>query len=235
VLEGHVRRGGWRIGDFFLVVLMWISGQFIAAIAATALSLPTDQAFIALALGGVLGNVIGVAMVCRLRSGTFADLGFDVHPSDGVFLMVGVAGQFALSIAFDPILRAVGNDATPQGVADQLATLSSMGVRVGAILLVALAVPAAEELVYRGLLMTAVTERWGRTAGLIVPAAVFASVHLLDIERGAIAAGLIVVFELFLFGLFLGGLTRRYGRLGPAVFTHAGFNLIVLLVTFFLS
>ena len=43
---------------------------------------------------------------------------------------------------------------------------------------------------------------------------------------------MITLPRFFIMGLVLASLTLRRGRLGPAIFTHAGFNLIGVIALF---
>ena len=82
------------------------------------------------------------------------------------------------------------------------------------------AVPAlCEELLFRGLIQSALCRRWPR-AGVWIAAAVFAALHL---EIGALPA-------LLLIGLVLGKVYRRYGYWGSAL-VHALYNGVVLVLS----
>ena len=63
---------------------------------------------------------------------------------------------------------------------------------------------------------------------MAVTAAVFALFHLVGVT--SVGAGVLVFLQIFLVGLVLAHVTLRSGRLGPAIFLHAGFNLLAALV-----
>lgn len=82
------------------------------------------------------------------------------------------------------------------------------------------AIPAfAEELFFRGLIQTALCKRLPR-AGLYMAALIFAAAHLQPEAFGA----------LFLLGIVLGALYRRYGYLSSALL-HALYNAVVLVLS----
>ncbi|MCP3855295.1 MAG: CPBP family intramembrane metalloprotease [Actinomycetia bacterium] len=82
------------------------------------------------------------------------------------------------------------------------------------LLIVAVGAPLVEELFFRGLVQTVFVARLGPTVGVIAQAFLFGIVHL----------QLIQLPGLVLFGLLAGELTRRSGRLGPAIWAHVAFN-----------
>jgi membrane protease YdiL (CAAX protease family) len=89
---------------------------------------------------------------------------------------------------------------------------------LGVILLVVilgLGAPIVEEIFYRGLLQRSLVRRIGQPLGVGVSALVFAASHLQPLQFPA----------LLLFGIVLGVLAERYGRLGPAIAAHMVFNL----------
>ena len=73
-----------------------------------------------------------------------------------------------------------------------------------------------EELYFRGLLQTAVTRRLGPVWGIAIASAVFGLSHFQPIELPALVA----------FGVVLGVLYQRTGRLGPAIVAHLTFDAL---------
>jgi membrane protease YdiL (CAAX protease family) len=78
--------------------------------------------------------------------------------------------------------------------------------------------PLFEELFFRGLSQRSIINRIGPGLGVVASAAFFAVVH----------GQLLQLPALFVFGLILGGLAHRYGRLGPSIWAHIGFNLVTV-------
>jgi membrane protease YdiL (CAAX protease family) len=76
--------------------------------------------------------------------------------------------------------------------------------------------PVFEELFFRGLSMRAIAKRFGPRWGIVLSALFFAFAHFQTLQFPG----------LFMFGLVLGWLANRYGRLGPSIWAHIGFNVV---------
>jgi uncharacterized protein len=92
------------------------------------------------------------------------------------------------------------------------------------VLLLAVGAPIVEELFFRGLLQRSLARRFGPVAAVATSSALFGLAHFEPLQLPA----------LILFGIVLGGLAQRTGRLGPGIFAHATFNALTVL-TFTLS
>jgi len=137
-------------------------------------------------------------------------------------MILGAALEILLGGTVEPIghatLRQLAGDVEP-------ATAALMLVSVVAV------APLLEELIFRGLLQTALAETLGwssRWAALLIAAAVFATVHLGAVPWYGLPA-------LFAFGVVLGWTYERTGSLWPAILAHAGFNAlnVALVIAFF--
>lgn len=82
------------------------------------------------------------------------------------------------------------------------------------VLVVVIGAPLVEELVYRGMLQTAIVDRWGERLGVVAVALWFALIHLQPVN----------IPGLFVIGLVLGVAQRRERRLGLSIVTHLAFN-----------
>lgn len=224
--------GGWTVGDFAIAVLLGFAGALVAGV----LSLFVEG------LGGILvltligqysGHVLGVLIVVRRRRSSVGDLGLDVHPRDGIYLLFGVALQFAVVILFAPLAVLLNSDGGGQALTEMLPDVQGTAIRVALVLAVAFVAPIVEELMFRGLLYRLIERRRGPAAALFGSALVFSLFHLLGIgTQDPLAAAAVLVPQLFLVGIVLARQVQRHGRLGPAIFTHAGFNLIAVLALF---
>jgi membrane protease YdiL (CAAX protease family) len=87
-------------------------------------------------------------------------------------------------------------------------------------LVVVIGAPFAEELFFRGLTLRAFARRVGAVGGIIGSALVFAATHLDLISFPALAV----------FGIVMGVLVHRSGRLGPAWWAHVGFNATTIAI-----
>ena len=105
------------------------------------------------------------------------------------------------------------------GTPRSLPAAQSAGEWLLALVSVALIPAFAEELFFRALIQTALCKKLPR-AGLYIAALIFAAAHLQPEAFGA----------LFLMGLVLGAVYRRYGYLGSALL-HALYNAVVLVLS----
>ncbi len=85
--------------------------------------------------------------------------------------------------------------------------------------------PFFEELYFRGLVQGTLTARWGVGIGIGVQALLFAVVHL-DPSNGWGNVGTFVIITIV--GLGLGTIRYVSKRLPPGMFTHAGYNAIIV-------
>jgi len=87
--------------------------------------------------------------------------------------------------------------------------------------------PLAEEFLYRGFLLTDLSERWGARPATIVQAAAFAGVHLAHYGLRPFQPALIAVWvpSMFVAALAFGWIVKKSGSLWPAVVAHGVFNL----------
>lgn len=93
------------------------------------------------------------------------------------------------------------------------------GTSLGLLALVVCVAPVLEEALYRGLLIPLLTQGFGRTAGVLLAAMLFAGAH------GSAA----LFLGSFVAALLLTGLVLLSGRLWPAMLAHALHNLGTLL------
>ncbi|MCZ7631714.1 MAG: CPBP family intramembrane metalloprotease [Microthrixaceae bacterium] len=155
----------------------------------------------------------------RKGNGLVADFGLSSRPLDApVGLVVGIACQMlVLPLLYWPVLQVLGRSSDELSEpAKRLAGKAegTVGWLVLAVIVV-VAAPLVEELFYRGLLLRAMTKRgWSPWLAVPASAAVFAAMHFQPLQ----------FVGLFAFGLVLGALAQLYGRLGPAIWAHVGFN-----------
>jgi membrane protease YdiL (CAAX protease family) len=86
------------------------------------------------------------------------------------------------------------------------------------VLIVGIGAPIIEEIFYRGLLQRSLEKLMGVWPGIIGSAVLFGLSHFQLLQLPA----------LVMLGMILGYLTHRYGRLGPAIFTHIAFNMVTV-------
>jgi hypothetical protein len=229
------RLGGpsWSVADFSLVILAGLAGAFLAA-AWLIVAEPSDAwALIVASLAMSGGHLLGLGAVFRRHRASSADLGLEVRPEDGRYLFAGAILQIGATYLFAPLAELVESEGSTQVALEQIAVVEGTLAKAMVVLVVGLVSPAVEELVFRGLLLRALEQRMRAVPAVVVSAVVFGAIHIFGLDTANPLAGAITIAELFVVGLVLGELTRRTGRLGPAVFTHAGFNLLAVVVLIF--
>jgi membrane protease YdiL (CAAX protease family) len=162
----------------------------------------------------------GVPVLATITKGNgpVRDLGLRFRAIDvPVGLAIGVASQVVLvPLIYVPIFWIFGHQDV-SAVARELTDRATSPFSVVALfVIVGIGAPIAEELFFRGLTQRSAERRFGPTVAWVGTAAFFAVTHFELLQLPA----------LFAFGLILGWLARRTGRLGMSIFSHLGFNLM---------
>ena len=218
----------WSVFDFVLVWLGGILGAGLIYAAATLLG--DDELALVLGLAGQYLGSLGVFwLLRRQRSGP---VGFNVQPTDVFYVGIGLLLQIVLAVAFLPLTQLLFPDgAPPQQVAEALANIeSSLLLKLVLVVAAVLLAPIIEELMYRGVLLQAVSGR-SRRFVMVVTALVFSLAHVVGLHpERPLASAAVVLPPVFLLGLTLAWVTLRAKRLGPAIFVHSGWNLLAVVV-----
>jgi membrane protease YdiL (CAAX protease family) len=234
----------WRFSDFLLV---WLAG-FVTSLIGTFIGIavgmggtleeltagiPPDLLFWVALPAQFFGMLLALAWVSQRRgSGSLAnDFGMTIRMRDAAYLVLGMLLLLALGLAITPLAELLGADQTPQAATEAISLATDVPTQIMIVLTVAVATPVVEEITFRGLLLRYLEERMTPRRALVVSAALFGLFHVLGVTgtQGAIIAAL----QTFLAGLVLAYVTQRSGRLSRAIFVHSGFNLITILVIFF--
>lgn len=217
------------IGAFLVGTLLSAAGLQIAA-GATGYHQGSHQPVpLAVTVFGLLGLwaglVGGVVVFSRFRgSGRLTDdVGLSIRwPID---LAVGVVAGVGTQLVLIPLLYLPFEQADPtlRHRLEAPAKTDTAGVHGAwqiALLIVFLSVgaPIVEELFFRGLLLRSLARWLGPIGGVIGSALVFGLAHFELLQLPA----------LILFGLILGVLAQRSGRLGPGIVAHAAFNAVTV-------
>lgn len=216
----------WGLGD---AAAGWVLAQIGGALAAGFVLGVTGNDFDDLSLGWLavaqtglwLGFLVVPLVVTKLKgNGPVVDLGLRAKPLD---LLVGggsgVVTQFLLlPLVYVPILLLTDQSsddlsAPARDLTDR--ATDPFGV-VMLVLIVGLAAPIFEELFYRGLLQRALQRRFGPWIAVGGTALVFGFSHFQLLQ----APGLV------LFGVVVGVLAVKTGRLGPSIAAHVAFNMV---------
>ncbi|MEI7658325.1 MAG: CPBP family intramembrane glutamic endopeptidase [Phycisphaerae bacterium] len=221
---------------FACAMLVWLTMPLAAGAAAEFLHVSTDVASqspreqaTVLAAGYGLGLAVAVVLTYLLHASA---------PGAGLFPSVAsvVGGMLMLALAW-PLVTCVGALATwihatwfgavPDAVAHP--TLKALLERKGDpwVLtqagLAVLAAPVLEEILYRGMLQSALVAVFNRAwAGVVLTSAIFAAAHVV----GQSTVPWYAAVALFALSCCIGLALERTGRLGVAIGMHVAFNAV---------
>jgi membrane protease YdiL (CAAX protease family) len=222
------RLGPWEISAADFSLLVWgvfaagLLATFVAQGAAALLGIgPKSEAFFvlvgpAMPMGAVLAYAGFRHWASAGRTLALPGRGF-WRGGLATFLIVLPLVEGA-AFGWQWLLQITGLPAEPQGVVDDFVRMSSPALRGGLTFFAIVLAPVAEELVFRGLLFRFARGRLPRWGALVLPAAVWASLHGLTAFAPLLALG--VVLELAY---------ERTGNLAVPMCAHALFNLNTIL------
>ena len=170
------------------------------------------------------------------RHGLPAAVGFGLRPhrsaqgqtrpsvlgSAGLVLGLFVACEI-VSIGYGLAIDAAGV-VRPESLSSDIAGVfgsGPLGITL-AFILVAVAAPFAEEIAFRGIVMSGIGNKWGMWAGILGSAALYGAYH----------ANLWMLPPTFMLGIALGWLTWTRRSLWPAVTLHVLFNAVAVAAAF---
>jgi hypothetical protein len=165
---------------------------------------------------GLWLGFVGAAVVAARRKGSGSivrDFGFRLEARDvPLGIAAGLLSQFLLiRLVYLPF----GDRVEDLGRDNEAMVDSTHGIALAVLaLLLAIGAPLVEELFFRGLVQRSLVRRLGPAPGIALGAVVFGATHF----------DLLGLLGLALFGLVLGVLAHRTGRLGPSIVAHIVFN-----------
>ncbi len=233
VVERAGGRGGsqlarWEIAPVDFALLVWgvfVAGYLAMLVAGGGAALFRLGSDLRMIVGGAalpLGLIAGCAAFHRNRwpRDTRLELpraGF-MNAGAAVFL---IAFPLVGSVAFawQYLLERAGLTAELQEVVEVYLRLDTVGAQLAMAVVAVMLAPVAEELVFRGVVFRYARGRLPRWGALLLPAAVWASLH-----------GLTAFAPLLLFGIVLELAYERTGNLAVPMAAHALFNLHTVLI-----
>ncbi len=222
----------WRASDFVWTIAGGFAGAFIGAAIAFQAA-PLTLLIVSLGMQNA-GHFTALWLVTRRRGTTLTRMGLEVEPSDGVFLFLGAGLQIGLSLLVVPLAERLEFEGSAQEITESITPDAAAGAQIILVLIVALLAPITEELMFRGVLYQLLEQRQGFRTAVFGSALVFSSFHIIGLStENFLLAALITLPQLFIVGTVLANTSRRRGRLGPAIFIHAGFNLVAILAVLF--
>jgi membrane protease YdiL (CAAX protease family) len=221
----------WGLGD---AALGWVVAQIGGAIAAAIVLAINDDttdfedlslAWVAVAQLGLWFGMLGVPLVAsKLKGhGPVRDYGLRSEGWDAPLgFAAGIVTQLLLiPLLYGPIFWLTDLDSSDledpaRGLTDR--ATGSLGV-VMLIIIVGIGAPVVEEIFYRGLLQRSLERRFGVWPGILGSALLFGVSHFQLLQLPA----------LVLFGVVLGLLAQRTGRLAAPIAAHIVFNMTTVL------
>ena len=180
------------------------------------------------ALGLWTGLVGATVFASRQRgSGSLAaDVGLGFRPVDvPVGIAAGVVAQVVVIPLVAILLRPVLGRPDVETPARELLTTAAGPALVLTVVIVLVGAPFVEELFYRGLVLRSLDARWGAGGGVAGSALLFGVSHQ---NRLSLQGVILVMACLTAFGLVLGTLAVRTGRLGASMLAHSTFNAVTV-------
>jgi membrane protease YdiL (CAAX protease family) len=222
----------WGLGD---VALGWLVGVLATAVVAGAwagASGKTDLSLTALAVSetALWVGLVGAPIWASRHKGTGdlgRDFGFSVGWSDaGLGVPVGIATQLLLvPLIYLPIQWLAGNHDLSAPAKNVIEKAHGPGPLALLAVVLIVGAPIAEELFFRGLLLRALQRRFANSRHTDIWAVAGSSVAF-----GLAHFELLQLPALVVFGVILGILAVRYGRLGPGIWAHAAFNAVTVIL-----
>lgn len=219
----------WRYRDVLFAFLAGLAGSFlVTAVMVAGGADPFDPLPFALIFAGqAIGSLAVIARLSRTRgTGSIArDTGFDLRLGDWWGVPAGMALQVAIALLTAPLIFWVFGDDPPQQEVSEVAGSSESPVeQIAIIVSVAVLAPILEEVIFRGMLLSALRRSLSAWPAIVVSAAVFAGIHLVDPSAIAVVPGL------FILGIVLGWVALKRGDLSLAIALHSGINLLAAIL-----
>ncbi len=180
---------------------------------------------------------LGVAAVCvfLLVRQKWPQLCFQAQPPGFGFSLPQRQSYFALAVLVGlaaPVLGGLLTQWFAQGHSvtqdiQQLGGRTPLSLRIPLVLLVISLGPVVEELLFRGVLLSALLRRWRVIPSVLITSVLFALAHLSGLQFQWFALP-----QLMLLALLLAWLRLRSGSIWPAVVAHGTNNLLAVAVWF---
>ena len=228
--SGYLAAAPWTAGRIVGLLAAWFGGGILSGLIALAIGLDPTKEPIGLAITIVGQTVAALWVVIAVsRASGFGDLrrdvGLELRVRDAVGIVFGLGLQVGVALLLSPLVRLIGDDfETQQQVAELAESTSDLGGRLILIAMFVVFAPFIEEVIFRGAMLSWLSQRVSVRWAVVLSAAAFAAVHLAD------PSAVLAVPSLFVIGLALGWAAQRRGNLSLPIFMHAGVNLLGAIV-----
>jgi len=231
-MSDYLQEVEWSLPQVLYVFLGGILGAIIttAGVLVWQGSEVNILTFAASFAGQATGNLV-VMWILSVTSGTGSfrrDYGLTIDVRHWWGIPAGFGLQIAVVLVTAPLLRLLYPDGAPQqSVASITEGTTTVVEGIVIILMVGVAAPVVEEILFRGMLLSRLLRSMRTGSAIVVQAAVFAGIHLLDPSAIAALPGL------FLIGVALGFAAIRSRNLSLPILLHAGVNLTAAVLLIF--
>ncbi len=218
--------GGFAVGIVLASLTAAVAGQLVGYRSSG--SGPMPVAVTCADVAGLWVGLVGAALWWSRRHGSGrlgTDFGYRLGAWWDLLLgaAVGLACQYGLVVLYRPFEHFDHNVTKQLGQPAQKvvgAAHSNLSLVV-LLLFLAVGAPLAEELFFRGLLLRSLVGWTNPAVGVVVSGLLFGLAHFEPLQFPGLAV----------FGIVLGALAHRLGRLGPGIAAHVSFNTVAVLST----
>jgi membrane protease YdiL (CAAX protease family) len=226
----------WTGGKVLVLFLVWLLAAVPPAIVAILVSGDDAEATLSsipflfgTLLVQAIATIVAAVLIARAAGGRFGpSIGFRFEISDLVGILLGVALQIGVAIVLAPIALLTDTEDTEQAVGDLIGTGEGATEVTLIVLSVAVLAPLVEEILFRGVLIQWLLSKVNKVWVILFSGVAFGLAHFLPEPSAWLPAiGLVLV------GFVLGWMAVRQQRIGMAVTTHAGVNLLAVLLILF--
>ena len=210
----------WGLGDAIAaVVIAYSSAILFSSLVSDSKHLTlVEQSLLTLPLW-ICAIAVPIWATTTKGNGPRIDLGLELRPLDvPLGLLCGGIAQIVIPLTYRMLLSESTSRELDAPARELGRYATSVGGKVLLVLTIVVVAPFAEELLYRGLVLRSLERRLSSFAALVVTSVVFAAMHFQPLQFAGLA----------IFGMIVGVLAQRTGRLGPAIFAHVGFNAVAV-------
>ncbi len=153
-----------------------------------------------------------------------------VAPAQAAFFLLAVVIGLAAPILGGWLTQWLAHGHAVTQNIRQLGENTPLGWRIPLVILVVSLGPLVEELLFRGVLLSALLKRWGSVAAIVLSSLVFALAHLPGLNWQLFALP-----DLLLLALALAWLRLRSGSIWTSVVAHSANNLLAVAAWFMVA
>ena len=222
---GYLPVSNWRYRDVIAAFFAGLAGSLMVTVVVIAMGQdPLDPLPFALIFGGQAAASFAVVWYLSRSRGSgslAADVGLIIRGKDWWGVPAGMVLQIVIALMTAPLIILVFGDEPPeQAVSEITGTSDTLIEQLLIVIAVAVAAPIIEEVIFRGMLLSALRRSLGAWPSILISAASFAGIHLTDPNAIAVVPGL------FLLGVVLAWVALRRGDLSMPIALHSGINLL---------